>query len=453
MAKKAKKIHTKKGIELKIVNPDAAGIDIADSEMQVCVPEDRDGDNNRRFGSFTRDLNEICSWLKACKIKTVAMEATGIYWIPLYFKLKDSGIDVILVNAREVKNIAEKKTDEADAEWLMLLHTYGLLKASYQPENEARKIRNLTRHRNNILKALSKEVLHMQKAMEQMNIKLSNVLSDIVGKSGLAIIVAIINGERNPIRLAQLADSRCKRSREDIALSLEGTWGEDHLFELKQAYDLYKYLQGQMIECDRMIEQLLNSYTALIDTDMVNFKESKKPICKKNAVAFNLEHYGYAIWGVNAMRIPGMSSGSLLQLIGELGHDFVEKFDTPAKFCKWCNLVPNNKISGGKLISSRVSKRKNPVGQVFRLCANTLKDAKNSLGIYFRRIRSRSGHMQAIIATAHKMARIFYTMVKNKSEYDETNVGIDEQELLLKKIERAKITLARLNAKLCVSAI
>lgn len=452
MAKKAKKIHTKKGIELKIVNPDAAGIDIADSEMQVCVPEDRDGDNNRRFGSFTRDLNEICSWLKACNIKTVAMEATGIYWIPLYFKLKDSGIDVILVNAREVKNIAEKKTDEADAEWLMLLHTYGLLKASYQPENEARKIRNLARHRNNILRALSKEVLHMQKAMEQMNIKLSNVLSDIVGKSGLAIIVAIINGERNPIRLAQLADSRCKRSREDIALSLEGTWGEDHLFELKQAYDLYKYLQGQMIECDRMIEQLLKSYTALIDTDMVNFKESKKPICKKNAVAFNLEHYGYAIWGVNAMRIPGMSSGSLLQLIGELGHDFVEKFDTPAKFCKWCNLVPNNKISGGKLISSRVSKRKNPVGQVFRLCANTLKDAKNSLGIYFRRIRSRSGHMQAIIATAHKMARIFYTMVKNKSEYDETNVGIDEQELLLKKIERAKITLVRLNAKLCVSA-
>lgn len=451
MAKKAKKIHTKKGIELKIVNPDAAGIDIADSEMQVCVPEDRDGDNNRRFGSFTRDLNEICSWLKACNIKTVAMEATGIYWIPLYFKLKDSGIDVILVNAREVKNIAEKKTDEADAEWLMLLHTYGLLKASYQPENEERKIRNLTRHRNNILRALSKEVLHMQKAMEQMNIKLSNVLSDIVGKSGLAIIVAIINGERNPIRLAQLADSRCKRSREDIALSLEGTWGEDHLFELKQAYDLYKYLQGQMIECDRMIEQLLKSYTALIDTDMVNFKESNKPICKKNAVAFNLEHYGYAIWGVNAMRIPGMSSGSLLQLIGELGHDFVEKFDTPEKFCKWCNLVPNNKISGGKLISSRVSKRKNPVGQVFRLCANTLKDAKNSLGIYFRRIRSRSGHMQAIIATAHKMARIFYTMVKNKSEYDETKMGINEQELLLKRIERTKITLVRLNAKLCVS--
>lgn len=453
MAKKAKKIHTKKGVELKIVNPDAAGIDIADYEMQVCVPADRDGDNNRRFGSFTRDLNEICSWLKACKIKTAAMEATGIYWIPLYFKLKEAGIDVILVNAREVKNIAEKKTDEADAEWLMLLHTYGLLKASYQPENEARKIRNLTRHRNNILKALSKEVLHMQKAMEQMNVKLSNVLSDIVGKSGMAIIEAILNGERNPANLAQLADARCKCSREDIALSLEGTWSEDHIFELKQAYDLYKYLQGQMIECDKMIEQLLQSYTALIDTDMKDYKETKKHICKKNAVAFNLERYGYATWGVNTMSIPGMSSSSLLQLIGELGHDFVEKFDTPAKFCKWCNLVPNNKISGGKLISSRVAKRKNPVGQIFRLCANTLKDAKNSLGIYFRRIRSRSGYMQAIIATAHKMARIFYFMVKNKSEYDETKVGIDEQELLIKKIERAKSILARLNTKLYISTI
>lgn len=385
MAKKAKKIHTKKGVELKIVNPDAAGIDIADYEMQVCVPADRDGDNNRRFGSFTRDLNEICSWLKACKIKTAAMEATGIYWIPLYFKLKEAGIDVILVNAREVKNIAEKKTDEADAEWLMLLHTYGLLKASYQPENEARKIRNLTRHRNNILKALSKEVLHMQKAMEQMNVKLSNVLSDIVGKSGMAIIEAILNGERNPANLAQLADARCKCSREDIALSLEGTWSEDHIFELKQAYDLYKYLQGQMIECDKMIEQLLQSYTALIDTDMKDYKETKKHICKKNAVAFNLERYGYATWGVNTMSIPGMSSSSLLQLIGELGHDFVEKFDTPAKFCKWCNLVPNNKISGGKLISSRVAKRKKSCWTNFQTLCQHIKRCKKLFGNLFQK--------------------------------------------------------------------
>lgn len=450
MAKKAKKLHTRKGVELKIVNPNAAGIDIADTEMQVCVPIDRDGDNNRRFGSFTRDLNEICEWLKDCGIDTAAMEATGIYWIPLFFKLKESGIDVILVNAHEVKNISEKKTDEADAEWLMLLHTYGLLKASYQPGNEARQVRNLARHRGNILKAAGKEVLHMQKAMEQMNIKLSNVLSDIVGKSGRAIIDAILKGERRPEVLAQLADERCKRSKEDIALSLEGTWDEDHLFELKQAYDLYKYLQTQMKECDHKIEELLMSYAAAVNIDAASaaFVRSKKRKNKKNEVGFDIEMYGYSIWGVNAMTIPGMSDGSILQLAGELGHDFVNKFDSPEKFCKWCNIVPNNKISGGKLISSRVPKRKNPVGQVFRQCANSLKDAKNPMGFYFRRIRSRGGHMQAIVATAHKIARIFYVMVKNKCTYDETKVGLDEQELLRKKIERTQRALDKLNARL-----
>jgi len=448
MAKKAKKLHTKKGVELKIVNPNAAGIDIADTEMQVCVPSDRDGDNNRRFGSFTRDLNEICEWLKDCGIDTAAMEATGIYWIPLFFKLKESGIDVILVNAHEVKNISEKKTDEADAEWLMLLHTYGLLKASYQPDNEARQVRNLARHRGNLLKASGKEVQHMQKAMEQMNIKLSNVLSDIVGKSGRAIIDAILSGERNPKVLAQLSDGRCKRSKEEIALSLDGTWDEDHLFELKQSYELYKYLQGQVTECDHKIEAMLMSYAAVVNTDMIGFAKCKKVVCKKNAVDFDVEKYGYAIWGINPMTIPGMSVGSVLQLIGELGHNFVEKFDTPEKFCKWCNIVPNNKISGGKLLSSRVPKRKNPVGQIFRLCANALKDAKNPMGYYFRRIKSRGGHMQAIVATAHKIARIFYVMVKNKCAYDETKVGLDEKELLTMKIQRTQRALDRLNAKL-----
>jgi len=448
MAKKAKKLHTRKGVELRIVNPNAAGIDIADTEMQVCVPSDRDGDNNRRFGSFTRDLTQISEWLKACDIDTVAMEATGIYWIPLFFKLKESGIDVILVNAHEVKNISEKKTDEADAEWLMLLHTYGLLRASYQPENEARQVRNLARHRGALLRSSGKEVQHMQKAMEQMNIKLTNVLSDIVGKSGKAIVEAILSGNHNPESLAQLADGRCKRSKEDIALSLEGTWEADHLFELKQAYELYKYLQTQVTECDHKIEEMLKSYAVVVDTEMSGYVESKKTVCRKNAVAFDVEKYGYAIWGINPMTIPGMSVGSVLQLIGELGHNFVLKFDTPEKFCKWCNIVPNNKISGGKLLSSRVPKRKNPVGQIFRLCANALKDAKNPMGYYFRRIKSRGGHMQAIVATAHKMARIFYVMVRNKCAYDETKVGLDEKEFLTMKIQRTQRALDRLNAKL-----
>ena len=309
MAKKAKKLQTNKGIELKIVNPNAAGIDIADTEMQVCVPADRDGDNNRRFGSFTRDLNEISEWLKACKIDTVAMEATGIYWIPLFFKLQNDGFDVQLCNAREVKNVSEKKTDESDAEWLLVLHSYGMLKPSFQPENTARQIRNLARHRNGLLKGASKEVQHMQKAMEQMNIKLTNVISDITGVSGQRIITAILTGERNTQVLSALADKRCKRSKEEIALSLEGTWDADHLFELKQSYELYKIYQGMVEECDKEIERLLVGFVSRIDTDKVEMMRAKKRISKKNAVAFDVESYAHAIWGVNAMAITGMSSG------------------------------------------------------------------------------------------------------------------------------------------------
>lgn len=452
MAKKAKKLQTSKGIELKIVNPNAAGIDIADSEMQVCVPADRDGDNNRRFGSFTRDLNEISGWLKACGIETVAMEATGVYWIPLFFKLQKDGFDVQLCNAREVKNISEKKTDESDAEWLLVLHSYGMLKPSFQPENAARQIRNLARHRGGLLKCASKEVQHMQKAMEQMNIKLTNVISDITGVSGLRIITAILKGERDAQTLSALADSRCKRSREEIALSLEGTWDADHLFELKQSYELYQIYQGMVEECDKEIENLLQGFVSRIDEDNVGLLRTKKRINKKNAVAFDVESYANAIWGVNAMAITGMSSGSLLQLIGELGADFTDKFDSPAKFCKWCNLVPNNKISGGKLISSRLPKRKNPVGQIFRLCANTVAKSNSPMGFYFRRIKSRAGHMSAIVATAHKMAEIFFIMVRDRVAYDEGRVGLDEETLLKRKIERTQRQLEALNAKLYATA-
>jgi Transposase and inactivated derivatives len=248
MAKKAKKTKTSKGLKLEIVNPNAAGIDVSSTEMQVCVPEDRDGENNRRFGTFTDDLHLIVEWLKACSINTVAMESTGVYWVQLYMVLEESGFDVLLVNAKAIKNIGEKKTDEVDAEWIMLLHSYGLLKASFQPDNQARCIRNLSRHRDNLIKTASREVLHMQKAMVLMNIKLANVLSDILGKSGQAIISAILSGERDAGRLASLADSRCKSSKEVIEKSLVANWDDDLLFMLKQSFDLYHYLQYQIKE-------------------------------------------------------------------------------------------------------------------------------------------------------------------------------------------------------------
>lgn len=453
MAKKAKKIETaKKKMQFVVVNPNAAGIDVADTEMQVCVPPDRCPDNNRRFGSFTQDLREISSWLRSCGIQTVAMEATGVYWIPLFFQLWEDGVEVLLCNARDVKNYSGKKTDRDDAEWLMLLHQHGLLRSSFQPENAARKVRNLARHRNGLLHSASKEVLHMQKAMQQMNVKLDNVISDIMGASGRRIIEAVLSGERDPYALSQLADRRCKRSKEEIALSLEGTWDEDHLFELKQSYELYLVFQEKIADCDSKIEEVLRHFVVKIGVDTSGMERTRKNVSGKNTVCFDMEAYAFGIWGVNAIAIPGMNTVALLQLVGELGSDFYKKFETPAKFCKWCNLSPDNKVSGGKLISSKVPKRKNPVGQIFRLCANAVSRSNNSLGYYFRRIRSRAGHMSAIVATAHKMAEIFFIMVRDKTEYDDRRVGTDEREILLKKIERTKMALEKLNAKLYETA-
>lgn len=449
MAKVARKIKTKQGLRLKIVNPDAAGIDVADGEMQVCVPEDRDGENNRRFDSFTCDLRDICSWLKACRITTVAMESTGVYWLNIFLMLQQEGFDVVLANPLQVKNLMDEKTDEADAEWLMLLHSYGMVKPCFQPDNVARQIRNLTRHRSTLITTAGREVQHMQKAMEQMNIKLSTVISDILGKSGMAIIRAIIAGNHDPKSLAKLADGRCKASKDTIAKSLEGTWDEDLLFILKQSVELYDFYQGRVTECEQKIEALMMQYAAQVDAGGAKkLTRTKKRSTYKNAPDIDVEKYAHALWGVNLMNMPGMGAGALLQLIGELGYDFVSKFDTCEKFCKWCNLSPNNKITGGKLISSHIPKRKNPVGQILRLCANTVKSEKSEMGAYFRRMKSKNGYMQAIVATAHKMARIIYTMVKTKKEYNPKLVGCSEKELLERKIARTTRQLQILNQKL-----
>ncbi len=452
MAKKAKKIETKKGLALKIVNPNAAGIDIAATEMQVCVPADRDAENNRRFGTFTKDLNEIADYLQACGIETVAMEATGVYWLSLFMLLKERGFDVILVNPRDVKSYSDKKTDEADAEWLMLLHSYGLLKASFQPENLARRIRNLCRHRDSQLAQGAKSIQHMQKAMEQMNIKLTNVLRDITGVSGMRIIKAMLSGTHDPKELAKLADSKCKASRETFEASLEGTWDEDLLFELKQSLENYEHFQSQAKECELKIEGIAKRYAATVSDRAIEINRAGKRTAPKNAPGFDVEVYANSLWGVNAMAIPGVGANTLLTLIGELGHDFTGKFETPAKFCKWLNLVPNNKISGGKVLSSHIPKRLSIAGQAFRQCANSVKDAKNMLGFYFRRQKSKGGHKFAIVCTAHKIAKIFYTMVKSRKEFEPNLCAVDEKQLLLKKIERAQRSLNRLNAMLSKSA-
>lgn len=445
MKNQARMIKSQDGNKLAIVNPNAAGIDIADTEMQVCVPEDRDGENNRRFGSFTQDLNTIVDWLKDCQITTVAMEATGIYYLSLFLKLQDAGIDVLLANPQDVKNLSGRKTDAADAEWLMVLHRYGLLKPCYQPGNAARQIRNLTRQRSNLIRMAEKEVQYMQKAMEQMNIKLSTIISDITGLSGRKIITAILEGQRDTYALASLAESNCKASREEIALSLEGTWDEDLLFMLKQSLDAYDFFLSQVSDCDTEIEKLLSLYGARIDSDNAELVRCKRKKSRsKNAPKMDIENFAYQLWGVNVFEIPGLKDTAVMHLIGELGHDFIDKFESAEKFSSWCNLAPNNKISGGKILSSRLMKRKNPVGQIFRTAAAPLARDKGEIGNYYRRMKAKSGALQANVATAHKMAKIFYTMVKNKVAYDARKVGLNERELTERKIAKLERALTRL---------
>jgi transposase len=451
MAKKAKKIKTSKGLKLEIVNPNAAGIDVSSTEMQVCVPEDRDSDNNRRFGTFTCDLHSISAWLKACNIDTVAMESTGVYWIPLYMRLVADGFDVLLGSAQAIKNFAEKKTDEVDAEWIMLLHSYGLLKASFQPCNYTREIRNLVRHRDNLLRTAAKEVQHMQKYMELMNIKLTNVISDILGVSGQAIITAINKGERDPKVLAALADPRCKASREEIEKSLEANWDENLLFTLRQSFELYHFIQKQMVQTEKKAEKILLKYKASLPKEAVHktdCKRSNKVEASKNKISIDIEQYAHEFWGVDIMRVPGISKGSTFRLLGELGHDFIHKFDTYREFCNWANLVPNNKITGGKLKSSKVPKRKNPVGQILRVAANSLKNEKTPMGIYFRKIRSRKGHNQAIVATANKIGKIIYSMIKNQTEYDESRMQEDQIKILHRKLKKTYSELERIQKQL-----
>jgi transposase len=378
------------------------------------------------------------------------MESTGVYWVQLYMILEEDGFDVLLVNAKAIKNIGEKKTDEVDAEWIMLLHSYGLLKASFQPDNRARRIRNLSRHRDNLLKSSSREVLHMQKSMELMNIKLVNVISDILGKSGQDIIQAILAGERDAKQLAVLADPRCKATKATIEKSLVANWDEDLLFMLNQSYNLYKYYQSQMQACDTKIESIAQEYLAEINVGETEKEwiRSQKKKAQKNFVTIDIEKYAFQMWGVNLMRIPGISDAALLRLTGELGHDFTDKFESYKEFCCWCNLTPNNKISGGKLLSSKIPKRKNPVGQILRSSANSLKASKTPLGFYFRRIQAKDGYMAAIVATANKLARILYVMVKTKSEFDESKAKQTEEDILKKKLIYAQKALERIQKQL-----
>lgn len=439
MAKKQKISVTTKSQALKITHPDTAGIDVGKTLMQVSVPEDRCAESNRNFGTFTRDLKEISEWLRECGIKRVVMESTGVYWVSLFLMLQEGGFEAILVNAKDVKNMSGRKTDVNDADWLRFLGSCDLIKPCYQIASVARRLREFHRLRETKVKDASRELQHMQKALEKMNIKLDTVISDIAGKSGMAIIRAILAGERDPHTLASIASHRCKNDIETIALALEGTWDMEHILSLRMAVETYDYLLSQIQRIDTEMETFLDSYqlsesVQVTAVDLTPDKRSDKAKRYKNPVHFDVELQSFLMFGVNFLRIPGIGDGTLMTLMSELGPDFTKKFNTSAKFCRWCNVTPNDNITGGRIISSNIPKRPNPVGQALRQAAITLRSSKSPLGQYFRRMASRLGPAQAVVATAHKMAEIIYLMADRQVEYDDKRTATSERKIVEKRI-------------------
>jgi len=401
---------------LKTINTNIAGIDIGSSEIYVAVPPDRDQISIRVFSSFTCDLYNLAHWLKQCSITSVAMESTGVYWIPLYDILQHEGIDVCLVNARYVKNVPGKKTDVLDCQWLQQLHSYGLLNNSFRPSEEIRRFRTIARHRDMLLKYRAAHVQHIQKALHQMNIQLDNVLSDITGVTGFAIIRAIIAGEHNPETLAMFRDGHYRCSLQDIIKSLQGTYLDEYLFELTQAVELYDFYSKQILDCDLRLSELYERATP-----SPNATKPLKPPVKRykrtsQAIPFDLRSCLYRLSGVDLTQVDGLSALSVQTILSETGVD-MNKWPSVKHFTSWLSLAPNNKITGGKIISTASKKTTNRAAQAFRLAARSLYHSKSALGAFYRRIHAKYGAPLANIATTHELARIVYAMLKYHTEY------------------------------------
>ena len=436
MARKQNKKRKNTAISLHVLQANSAGIDIGATEIYVAVPDGRSNESVRRFDTFTDDLHEAAKWLKECGIKSIAMESTGVYWIPVFQILDTYGFDVVLVNARHVKNVPGRKTDVQDCQWLQYLHSVGLLRGSFRPDQEICAVRSLLRHRDNMVKAASSHVQHIQKSLTQMNLQIHHAISNITGTTGLAILDAILAGERNPEILANLKDPRIKADHKTIVKSLTGDYRPEHIFTLKQALQAYRHYRQMIRDCDTEIERHLNEFESRIDLDNLS---DPPPVPKKrskgNGPAFDLKMHMHRLLGTDLTRIDGISDLTAHVFFTEVGPD-LSKFKTVNHFCSWLGLCPNNKISGGKILSSRTRPGSNRIAQSLRISANSLWHSKSYLGEYFRRMRSRHGAPKAITATAHKLARIIYHLVKNQKGFDETIFAEQEEKHQIRLMKR-----------------
>jgi transposase len=405
---------------LGIVNEHAAGLDIGAEEVFACVPigADREGRSIRRFPTYTPDLHEMAVWLVACGVDTVAMESTGVYWIPVHEILEAHGIKSHIVNARHLKNVPGRKSDVKDCQWIQQLHSYGLLRGSFRPEEDMAVLRSYRRHRDDMIEHRSAHILHMQKALTLMNVRLTEVVSDITGVTGMSIIRAIVEGERDTEVLLRARRKGCKHSPEDFMKALTGNYRTEHMFALKQALSLYDSYTQVIAECDARIELQFSAMRPACDEDDQPplGPDRKSNSHSKNASSFDSRAQMYRITGVDLTAVDGLNESTAQTILSEIGTD-MSKWPTVKHFGSWLGLSPHNSISGGKILKSRTYKGSARAAQAFRLAAQSLSKSFTALGASYRRMRARMGSQQANVATAYRIARIVYYMLRDKKPY------------------------------------
>ncbi|MEP0873961.1 IS110 family transposase [Trichocoleus desertorum AS-A10] len=398
---------------LQQINLNAAGLDVGVSEIYACIPQGRDEHSVRVFATFTADLQNLAAWLAQCKVTSVAMESTGVYWIPIFQILEAQGFEVILVNAHQVKNVPGHKTDVLDCQWIQQLHTFGLLRASFRPEDAICVLRSFVRQREMLLQYRASHIQHIQKALEQMNLKLNNVLSDVAGVTGLRIIRDIIAGMRDPIELAKHRDWRCGKSQAEIAKSLVGDYRVEHVFALQQAVELYDCYTEKLQACDAQIEQHFACFSCQVDLEKHPLPPPTRRPCspQKNQPKSDLRLALYKLVGIDLTQVDGLDVLSVQTILSEIGTD-MSKWRTVKQFTSWLGLCPHNDKTGGKIKRTHTKKTNNRANLAFRQAAASLWRSKSALGHFYRRMRTKLGAPQAVVATAHRLARIVYHMLK-----------------------------------------
>ena len=433
------------------IQSNVAGLDIGAHEIVGCVAGETENTQEvRTFGTYTVDLEAIGEWFVSKEISSVAMASTGVYWIPVFEYLESLDIECCLISAAALKKVPGRKTDVIDSQWIQTLHSYGLLKASFRPEADLVALRTLLRHRAQLLEHRSPHILHMQKALLQMNLQLSQVLSAITGQTGLLIIRAIVAGERNPQQLAALRNWRCQKDEGEIAAALTGTWRQEHLFVLKQSLAMYDFYTEQLAACDLEIERTFSlikpRWQATVEEEAAIMAAGggKKDNRSKNAPE-NVQSRAHIkrITGVDLVAVPGISASLAQTILAEIGTD-MSKFPNEKHFCSWLGLAPKNDISGGKTLKSRTLKTKNRAGQAFRLAARAQVRADSEFGAFYRRMKSRVGPAQAMVATAHKMARVVFHMLSKGEDYRPLGAADYEQQFKEQQIQFLKRKAAKL---------